>query len=140
MQQARRLLWCALSCAGLLGCQTATETSDDQLAQENYSEIPLSQSEADDIRTQIERNWNLAAGDQECPIDEREPVELRVYLDTDGTVAKVEPFTDVSKDKCLFSTYDEARRAVMISSPLDLPPGKAYPVIRLRFSPAEAFE
>jgi hypothetical protein len=97
-------------------------------------------STEDGIRPQIERNWNISAGDEECPIEQQEPVELRLRLDADGTVTKVEPITDVSKDKCLWRTYDSARRAVMISSPLKLPPGKSYPTMTIRFSPAEAVQ
>ena len=94
----------------------------------------------DGIRTQVERNWNIPAADEECPIEERQPVELRLYLDADGTVTKVEPITDVSKDKCLLRTYEGARRAVMISSPLELPAGKTYPIIDIWFSPAEVLQ
>lgn len=93
-----------------------------------------------DVKSQIERNWNLPAGDPECPIEEREPVAVRVYLDNDGTVTKVEPITDVSKDECLRRTYEGASRAVMISSPLKLPPGKTYTVVNLRFSPADILD
>lgn len=107
---------------------------------EMTSEMPPTASEEASIRNQIERNWNIAAGDEQCPIEQREPVELRIDLDPDGTVTKVEPITDVSKDKCLLRTYDGARRAVLISSPLKLPPGKTYPEMTLRFSPAEAVQ
>lgn len=104
------------------------------------SELPLTSSEEASIRGQIERNWNIAAGREECPIEQQELVELRIYLDPNGTVTKVEPITDVSKDKCLLRTYDGARRAVMISSPLRLPPGKTYATMNIRFSPAEAVQ
>jgi hypothetical protein len=104
------------------------------------SETPLTAAEERSIRDQIVRNWNIPASDKECPIEQREPVELRLYLDIDGTVTKFEPITDVSKDKCLLRTYDGARRAVMISSPLKLPPGKAYPMMTIRFSPAEVLQ
>ena len=65
---------------------------------------------------------------------------MRVYLEPNGTVTKVEPLTDVSKDQCLFRTYDGARRAVMISSPLKLPPGKSIPMLTIRFSPADVLQ
>lgn len=107
---------------------------------EMTSELPLTSSEEASIRGQIERNWNIAAGREECPIEQQELVELRIYLDPNGTVTKVEPITDVSKDKCLLRTYDGARRAVMISSPLRLPPGKTYATMNIRFSPAEAVQ
>ncbi len=101
---------------------------------------PIAEStDEDGIRPQVERNWNIADSD-ECPIEQSEPVEVRVYLEPDGTVTKVAPLTDVSKDKCLFRTYDGARRAVMISSPLKLPPGKNITTLKIRFSPAEALQ
>ena len=94
-------------------------------------------SEGDGIRPQIEQNWNVAAGADECPLERRKPIELRVRLDPDGKVTKIEPAPDMAQDKCSLMSYDSARRAVMISSPLKLPPGKSFPTIVLRFNPAE---
>jgi hypothetical protein len=105
-------------------------------ASELSSEIPLTASEQDAVRPQIERNWNLAGSD-ECPLDKRKPIELLVYLEPDGTVTKVEAIGDLSADKCSRLTYEGAMRAIMISSPLKLPAGKAISSLRVRFSPAE---
>lgn len=101
------------------------------------SEIPLTASEEDGIRPQIENNWNVSAGADECPIEQRKAAELLVHLDPDGAVTKVEPVSDLSQDKCSRSAYESARRAVMLSSPLKLPPGKTFSTILLRFHPGE---
>ena len=133
MDRASILLCFVLVGAALVGCESQRG------GMPNGADSEATSTE-DGIRPQIERNWNISAGDVECPIEQQEPVELRLYLDAGGTVTKLEPITDVSKDKCLRRTYDGAKRAVMISSPLKLPPGKSYPTMTIRFSPAEAVQ
>lgn len=130
-----------LACT-LLGCASNGRKPAEapETAASTGAEAPLTEADERSIRDQIVRNWNFHAGDEECPIEQREPVELRLYLATDGTVTEVEPITDVSKDACLLGTYDGARRAVTISSPLKLPPGKSYPIMTIRFNPAEAVQ
>jgi hypothetical protein len=85
---------------------------------------------------QIERNWNLGFSD-ECPLEERKPVDVRIHLASDGTITKVEPVTDISNDTCVQVTFQGVERAVMMSSPLKLPPGKTYTSMVLRFDPAQ---
>lgn len=136
MRQAGRLLWCALCCAALTGCETAARPSTDQSAQENFSEIPSSQSDEENIRTQIERNWNLGslAG---SPSLKDAVIKLRVTLLPDGTVTKTQLLNAQPGNPDFSKVAEGAIRAVMISSPLTLPPGKIYNSLDLMFHPGE---
>ncbi len=105
---------------------------------ENVSEIPLTASEEDGIRGQIERNWNL--GSLAGPPDLAGMlVELRLTLLPDGTVSKVELLNSGSSPY-FRQAAESAKRAVMVSSPLQLPPGKTYETMRLRFYPEQVMQ
>ena len=112
----------------------ASEQSEGPQASQ-VSEIPLTASEEDGIRAQVEKNWNLGslAG---SPNMENILVEIRVTLQPDGTVTNAQvinsqsdPFFKQASESCL--------RAVRMSSPLKLPPGKTYNTMVLRFRPSE---
>ena len=64
-------------------------------------------------------------------------IELRVCLRPDGTVTEVEIAQRSTRHSKLPAAADSARRAVMISSPLKLPPGKSFASMRLRFYPGQ---
>ncbi len=105
---------------------------------ENVSEIPLTASEEDGIRGQIERNWNLGsiAG---APDLTGMVVEVRITLQPDGTVTGAKVINTGSSP--MFRQASEgAVRAVMISSPLKLPPGKTYDTMVLRFRPDQVVQ
>lgn len=105
---------------------------------ENVSEIPLTASEEDGIRGQIERNWNLGslAG---APDLTGMLIEVRITLQPDGTVTRAEVIN--SGMSPMFRQASEgAVRAVMISSPLQLPPGKTYNSMVLRFRPDQVVQ
>lgn len=105
---------------------------------ENVSEIPLTASEEDGIRGQIERNWNLGslAGSPDLA---GMLVELRIKLLPDGTVAGVE-ILNTGSSPYFRQAAESAKRAVMVSSPLKLPPGKTYDTMRLRFYPEQVMQ
>jgi outer membrane biosynthesis protein TonB len=105
---------------------------------ENVSEIPLTASEEDGIRGQIERNWNLGslAGSPDLA---GMLVELRIKLLPDGTVAGVEILNSGSSPY-FRQAAESAKRAVMVSSPLQLPPGKTYDTMKLRFYPEQVMQ
>jgi len=88
----------------------------------------------DDIRQQIERNWNVdTAAIEACS----RPVELRVFLaeDRSGKVTKVDILPgDPESDACK-AVAESARRAVLISSPLKLPADNQLSSLKLRFDP-----
>ena len=105
---------------------------------ENVSEIPLTASEEDGIRGQIERNWNLGslAG---APDLTGMVIEVRITLQPDGTVTRAQVVNSGSNP--MFKQASEgAVRAVMISSPLQLPPGKTYDTMLLRFRPDQVMQ
>lgn len=99
------------------------------------SEIPMTSGDEDGIRSQIEQNWNLgsAAG---APNLDQILVELRIELQPDGTVTRVELLNNQA-DPYFRSIAEGAVRAVKRASPLKLPPGKYWPTIKLRFRPSE---
>lgn len=96
--------------------------------------MPLTASEESDIRKQIESNWNLGdlAGSANLT---GMVVELRAKLLPDGTVTEVTILNDQPGNPDFPHVAESARRAVLTSSPLKLPPGKTYPSIVLRFRP-----
>lgn len=105
---------------------------------ENVSEIPLTASEEDGIRGQIERNWNLGslAG---APDLTGMTIEVRITLQPDGTVTRAQVINSGSSP--MFRQASEsAIRAVMISSPLKLPPGKTYTSMVIRFHPDQVVQ
>ncbi|WP_119302178.1 cell envelope integrity protein TolA [Dongia deserti] len=104
---------------------------------ENVSEIPLTASEEGMIKGQIERNWNL--GSLAGASDLSMIIEVRITLQPDGTVTRAQVVN--SGTSPLFRQASEgAVRAVMLSSPLKLPPGKTYSTMLLRFDPAQVVQ
>lgn len=89
-------------------------------------------SDKDDIRAQIERHWNITF-DGECKPEQARPIELRLHIDLDGTVTKIEPVGEIGDDACARHWYESAKRAAMIASPLKWPADLYYPILTLRF-------
>jgi outer membrane biosynthesis protein TonB len=105
---------------------------------ELVNDVPLTASEEDGIRGQIERNWNLGslAG---APDLTGMIIELRITLQPDGTVTRAEVVNTGSSP--LFRQASEgAIRAVRISSPLKLPPNKTYTSMLIRFHPDQVVQ
>lgn len=91
-------------------------------------------SEVDDIRQQIERNWNVDVSALEAC---GEPVDLRILLASDGSgeVTGVEILPGMPDTAACKAIAQSARRAVLISSPLKLPTDNKLSSIRLHFQP-----
>ena len=99
------------------------------------SEIPMTASDEDGIRDQIQDKWNVgsAAG---APNIEQILVELRIELMPDGTVTQVTLLNNQA-DPYFRSIAESAIRAVKLASPLRFPQGKSWPSSKLRFRPVE---
>ena len=126
---------------GLLLCVSAACSAVAQQSDSTQAPAvaPLTAAEEADIRHQIESNWNL--GDLIGSPDLKDVViELRLFLGADGTVNEVEILSSQPGNPSFLQAADSARRAVMISSPLKLPPGKSFPSMRLRFHPDKVIE
>lgn len=115
--------------------------ADAKAKSDNYDNtVPLSITEMDLIRGQIEKNWSP-------PIGARDAYDLRVLmhisLNIDGTVTNVE-IDDTSRyasDPIFRAAADAAMRAVQISSPLKgLDPGKygSWKELQFNFDPKNA--
>ncbi|TXH37135.1 MAG: hypothetical protein E6Q98_09630 [Rhodospirillaceae bacterium] len=98
-------------------------------------EIPLTAAEEAVIRAQIEKNWDLR-GTTGAPGLENILVLIRVALKPDGTVIEAQIINDVV-DSYVRAVSESCLRAVHMSSPLKLPPGKTYNTMVLRFRPSE---
>lgn len=96
----------------------------------------LTRAEEQDLRDQIERNWNLGslAG---SPDFADVVIELRVHLEPDGKVTKIDVLNDRPDVPSFEDWANSVRRAVMIASPLKLPPGKSFKTVRLLFHPGQ---
>ena len=101
---------------------------------------PLRADDDPDIPTQIEQNWNVAPRSEECADRKIGVIELRIHLTPDGTITKVEPLNLNPSDMCASAAYEAAKRAVMLASPLQLPPGKTYATMTLRFYPDQVMQ
>jgi outer membrane biosynthesis protein TonB len=128
--------------------QTAeTGQAPPQPPQENQSAAPqsaigpqMTSSELDALRSQISNHWNVDPGRKDAA---GIVVVIRVTAGPDGAVIGMPQIEDTARlatDPVYRSIAESARRAILLSSPLKLPPGK-YDVWRgdgglvLRFSP-----
>lgn len=114
------------------------KTSASTSKSETYDDsLPLSISEKDAIRSQIERNWSP-------PIGARDAHDLKVVLEIsllqDGTVTDVK-VKNKSSNPTFIAAAESAVRAVKMSSPLqNLPPDKygSWKDVELVFDPKDA--
>lgn len=95
-------------------------------------------SEQDAIRRHVEQYWNPPVGAREA---HDLVVEVRVWLDPDGSVRDVRTIDDGRKQRDEFfrAAAESAERAVRRASPLPVPREKhdQFKVIILGFSPRE---
>jgi outer membrane biosynthesis protein TonB len=84
---------------------------------------PLTASELDAVRSQIESHWNFDPGKKGAS---DVLVEIRVTAGPDGSVIGMPQIVDMSRmgDPVYRSIAESARRAILLSSPLKLPPDK----------------
>ena len=109
-----------------------------QPQQSALSSQPMSSSEIDRIRQHVQKYWNFPVG---APDPESLIVDLRVYLNPDGSVLNVEIMdrTRFSRDQYFRAAAESAVRAVKQASPLPIPQ-KKYNELRqivLGFDPRE---
>lgn len=101
---------------------------------DQISEIPMTATEEDGIRAQIETHWNIDPGSAGFG---NFIVELRISMNEDGTVTKVELLNNQPGNPVFVAAAESARRAVLQSSPLKIPTGKYWPTMVLRFNPTQ---
>lgn len=101
-----------------------------------FSEIPLTASETDGIAAQVRSNWNIGslAG---APDFDKMVVTIHVSLQPDGTITDVKVDNDQPGNQYFRQAMESARRALLITHQLKLPPGKTYAMITFRFRPAD---
>lgn len=91
----------------------------------------------DSIRRQIEANWNVTARSEECADRKVGVIEVRIWVDPYGIVTDIRPLNLPDGDACASAEFQKAKRAILISSPLQLPKDRAFETLRLRFYPDE---
>ncbi len=89
------------------------------------------------VRRQIEANWNIGARSDECADRKVGVIEVRIRVDAYGTVTDIQPLNLKDGDACALAEYQKTKRAILISSPLQLPKERAFETMRLRFYPDE---
>lgn len=101
-----------------------------------FSEIPLTASETDGIREQVQPNWNIGslAG---APDFDKMVVVLHVTLLPDGTITGVTVDNSQPGNSYFKLAMESARRALLITHQLKLPPGKTFKVITFQFRLAD---
>jgi outer membrane biosynthesis protein TonB len=101
---------------------------------------PITISERDAVRRQLERCWNIPAGARDA---ENLIVDIRVVLNPDGTVRKAQILDQERMKRDLFfrTAAESALRAVLNPrcSPLKLPPEKyeKWKVMTITFNPKD---
>jgi hypothetical protein len=120
---------------------TACSSQHQEVAPAATSSVPSLPAAGDlrAIKDQVEQNWNLGEL-ADSPKLKDVVIVLRVHLQPDGTVTKVQVMNEQPAIPEVRQAIDNAIRAVMISSPLKLPPGEAFPTLQLRFHPDRVVE
>ncbi len=108
---------------------------------ETKSNIPLSMTELDNIRYQIQRNWNLPAGGRNV---HNMQVALRIKLGPDGQVLDVSVLDNrqMAKDPFFRAMAESAVRAVLKTGQIkNLSPSKyhLWRDMKINFDPKEMF-
>lgn len=103
--------------------------------------IPLSMSEIDNIRYQIQRNWSLPAGARDA---QDMVVTLRIQLNPDGTVTGVSVLNEsrMHSDPFFRAMAESTVRAVLKTERIkNLSPAKyhLWRDMRINFNPSEMF-
>jgi hypothetical protein len=117
-----------------LGSSNVTTTADGAAAGQHAG-----YGVKDFIRAQIERHWNFNVG---ALGGANIAVSLHLILDPDGSVRSVDIVADprYASDRIYREAADSIRRAVLVASPLQLPPGRYEDVedLTLTFNPQDA--
>ncbi|MEX2642563.1 MAG: energy transducer TonB [Acetobacterales bacterium] len=115
-----------------------TRTSDSRVP--HRPDQPLTVSELDFIRAQIQRCWIVPIGAKGI---EDMNVEIRVEMNRDGSVrdASIQNMSRMQADPFFRTVAESARRAVLRCSPLRVPEKKfdQWQVMNLRFNPKDMF-
>jgi outer membrane biosynthesis protein TonB len=84
---------------------------------------PISVSELDAIRAQVERCWNFDPGARDA---DKLVAEVRVKIDADGTVTSAEilDIARIQSDSFLLAMANASRRSLLACSPLKVPASK----------------
>ncbi len=108
-------------------------------AREKVRSVPMTMSEIDAIRFQIQQCWSIPAGARDA---ENLVVRIKVFLNSDGTLSKAPEIVGGSgtSDPFYRTAAESARRAVLKCSPLKNLPADKYArwrEITLTFNPRE---
>lgn len=122
-----------LSCIAITACEKVEEPAPPPPAPV-VSQSALTDAEKKAITDEILRNWNLEVL-KGCPWGDMPPVQLLVRLAPDATVTTIERSVAIDDAACTKTAYESAEQAVRVSSPLNIPPGKIVPYVRLRLTP-----
>jgi len=106
-------------------------------ATQSLSDQPLSISEIDALRRQIEKCWNVPAGAVEA---ESLLVEIRVWLNPDGSIVRAEILDTarMGRDGYYRAAAESAYRAIFLCEPYSLPVERYdnWKMILMRFDPS----
>ncbi len=96
----------------------------------------MSASEANGIADQVRTNWSIGslAG---APDLDKLNVTMHISMLPDGTITDVTYDNDQPGNAYFRQMAESARRALLITKQLKLPPGKTFPTIKFVFRPAD---
>jgi len=124
----------AITMLGLALC-TACQSPSQQKTQAAPPESPAAAS-SPGIADQIKPNWNLISlSDCTYPVDT--DVRLYVHLLPDGTITNITYANEHPDNPCYQPLYASAKRALLMTRRLILPPGTHYDSITFEFRPSD---
>lgn len=125
-----------------LASKVASQEPNKPAPKARVSDQPLTMSEIDAIRYQIEQCWSVPAGARDA---EDLVVRIRLFLNTDGSLSRAPELVDEPADGNDFyrTAAESARRAVLQCSPLKNLPADKYERWRevvLTFNPRQMLD
>ena len=131
-------LFVLLAAMFLGACAANQESPAPSSAARSGGKAPFTLTETDAVMAQVAQCWNIPMG---APNDEAMIVELRVFLNSDGSLRRAEPVDKerLERDPFYRASAEAASRAVERCSPLKLPSKKyeAWKEMVLVFDPGE---
>jgi membrane protein involved in colicin uptake len=120
----------------LAGCLLALMVSAcaEPASRASSSGTPVNAGDAPGIADQIRPNWNVGSQSNDPDLDQK-VVTLHVSLLPDGTITNVTAENDYPNDPKFQQAVQRAKRAMLMTKKLKLPPGKTYQAITFKLLP-----
>lgn len=137
MHEAKGSRLKCLAFGALLLTLCACESPVQPAKQEPPQAVAAAQTKPPSIADQVRPNWNI--GGLAGSSYENAVVTLRVLLQPDGTITAITDVGDHPDTPCYRLLYASAKRALLRTHRLQLPPGHHYEAITFEFRPSDMY-